>query len=1147
MPKFSFKRWTFSGIFLSLVLVFAIGISSYLSLSRLNKNQILIEKSRKEIDRYQTLITFLSELESNQRGYLITQNSEFLDICNNIYPQVDQYLRDLVALKTDSDIENNNIALKTLMHVRLQILKKAISLKKDGVNGRELSEVIILGREQSDKIKTIVSETVAKLDNTLKHRLEQSDRLFVQAVAVIVIGTLLVFLLVTLVFRFALKAFQSQFKTKNELLLKRTELEELLSENETRNWILQGTKIVGERIRGEISVDIMAQRIINNVAEYTQAKVGAIYLLSEQDGQNPMLTLKGGYAFPLDQQHAENYALNQTWVGQVASDKKATIVRGKIREDLKISTGLLTSEVYENLLVPFYFEEKLKGIIELGFTDELTAHTTIFLTEVAELLGVGINRSQARERLEKLFQQTQAQSDELEVQQEELRVTNEELTHKTEMLQASEEELRVQQEELREANTELEEKARLLSEKNHVIEEAREAILLKMEELELSGRYKSEFLANMSHELRTPLNSILILARILKDNKANNLSAEEEKYANVIFKSGNDLLQLINDILDLAKIESGKIELVYETIEIKEVADDLKLLFAEVAKSKDIKYHFAFEENLPKEVEIDRFRTEQILKNLLANAFKFTPANGEVKVSFTLHTPEKLKIEISDTGIGVSEEKQKLIFEAFQQADGSTSREFGGTGLGLSISKELAKYMGGEITLTSVVGKGSKFSLIIPLKQADALTPEQQQTAKLLDFTNRSQQFEEKIDTPLEVRKKSATEKPALLVVEDDQVFSDFLKNYGENKGFEVTQIYNGEQAFETALNLQPDAILLDVMLPGIDGWKVLKLLKSNIKTAHIPVHIMSAGDQRGAKAMQSGALSFIKKPIDINGLDHVFNQINMGETTPSYQNILLVEDQQVQSDALAEMFRKRNINVQQAFTGAETLTLLKQHSFDCLILDLHLPDVSGIDLLEQIKENEDYKHLPVIINTAMELDQEKTNRLLKYSDATVMKSTKSSDRILDEVNLFLHQVKLQEGKQKTKTNRVNTESLKDKIILLVDDDMRNIFALSAVLDGYGFKVEIANDGEEALMKIGGMEKVDLILMDIMMPKMDGYETIKAIRENPKWRKLPIIALTAKAMKEDRDLCINAGANDYITKPVDVDKLLSLIKVWLAG
>ncbi|WP_017257420.1 response regulator [Pedobacter arcticus] len=1144
MKKISFKTWILIGISLSLTLVFLVGYSSYKSLQNVSKDQDWVARTEKVISRCESITKLLIDAETGQRGFLLTKKIEFLEPYKNAFNQLELDLKDLDVLVADNSLQvANTEKLKVLIKNRITHLAKVIETKKsENLANSLLVEQLVVGKTQMDAFRSQINKIINIERDLLVKRKQASEKSIQQTILTIFGGSVLIFLIILVLFQFIRNAFATQLKAQEELNLSNIDLERLFKQNEEKTWLISGSAVIDDAMRGVQDVNLRTRSLLDEIARYVGAEMGVIYLVDDENSD--VLIKSAGYAF--SGTDSNKIAVSEGLIGQVANERNRKIWDNVPEDYFKIKSGLGSTKPKHLLIEPILFQSNLKAVMELAFLSPIPQKVLSLLDNANSIIGVGINASQDRVKMKSLIKETQYQAEELESQQEELKVTNEELIHKTEMLQASEEELRVQQEELRESNTELEERAKLLSEKNRVIEEAREAIVLKMEELEISGRYKSEFLANMSHELRTPLNSILILARILKDNKADNLSAEEEKYANVIFKSGNDLLQLINDILDLAKIESGKIELVYETIEIKEIADDLKQLFAEVAKSKDIKYHFSFEENLPQTLEIDRFRTEQILKNLLSNAFKFTPANGEVKVSFTLNTPEKLKIEISDTGIGVSEEKQKLIFDAFQQADGSTSREFGGTGLGLSISKELAKYMGGEITLSSVVEKGSEFSLIIPLKQADALKLEQQRITKLADFSNFSQ-LEGKINTPLEVTRKSGTENHALLVVEDDKVFSDFLKNYGENKGFEVTQIYNGEQAFDTALNLQPDAILLDVMLPGIDGWKVLKLLKSNTKTAHIPVHIMSAGDQRGAKAIQSGALSFIKKPIDINALDHVFNQINTGGTTPSYQNILLVEDHQVQSDALAEMFRSRNINVQQAFTGAETLALLKQQPFDCLILDLHLPDVSGIDLLEQIKENEDYKHLPVIINTAMELDQEKTNRLLKYSDATVMKSTKSSDRILDEVNLFLHQVKLQEGKQKTKTNHVNTESLKDKIILLVDDDMRNIFALSAVLDGYGFKVEIANDGEEALVKIEEMEKLDLVLMDIMMPKMDGYETMKAIRQNPKWSKLPIIALTAKAMKEDRDLCITAGANDYITKPVDVDKLLSLIKVWLAG
>nr|WP_294895986.1 response regulator [uncultured Pedobacter sp.] len=1143
MKKISFKTSILIGIVVSLALVFLVGYSSYKSLKNISEDQKAVIHTQNVISKFEGISRLAIDAETGQRGFLLTQKPEFLQPYTTATAQLNQNLNELEELIADNPVQVKNTRnLKAIIQNRINHLAKIIEIKKrENVANAELVDDLILGKSKMDAFRAQIKKMIAIEKDLLVQRNKSSEKSGQQAILIIFAGSALIFLIVLILFTFIRNSFAKQIKAQEKLNASNINLEKLFKQNEDKTWLISGYAIIDDAMREVQEVDVRANSILSEIAKYVGAKMGVIYLV---DDVNPELLNKAAsYAYSETGNHQISF--NEGLIGQVAKEQKRRIWDNVPDDYVKIKSGLGSTTPKYLLIEPIFFQSKLKAVLELAFTEPIPKNVLSLLDNSNSIIGNGINVAQVRVKMRALFEETQAQAEELTSQQEELRVTNEELIHKTEMLQASEEELRVQQEELRETNVELEEKARLLSEKNKVIEEAREAIVHKMQELELSGRYKSEFLANMSHELRTPLNSILILARILKENKTNNLSAEEEKYANIIFKSGNDLLQLINDILDLAKIESGKIELIYEDVDVKEVSEDLKMLFTELAKSKNINYHFSVEDTLPKTVEIDRFRTEQILKNLLSNAFKFTPNEGEVKVSFILDNEDQLKIEISDTGIGVPEEKQKLIFEAFQQADGSTSREFGGTGLGLSISQELAKYMGGKITLTSVAGKGSQFSLIIPIKKPETGDNKKETHQEPIDLLNQPTLTENKIDQLQTSKPQVKTDKHTLLVVEDDRLFSDFLKDYGENKGFDVVQIYTGDTAFETAVACQPDAILLDVMLPGIDGWKVLKLLKSDTRTAHIPVHIMSAGDQRNTQAIQSGALSFIKKPVDLSALDNIFIKNNVDESQ-NYQNILLVEDHQVQSDALAEMFRNRNINVQQAYTGAETLALLEKHTYDCLILDLNLPDVSGLDLLEKIKENEAYKQLPVIINTAMELDQEKLNRLLKYSDATVMKSTKSSYRILDEVNLFLHQIKQQEGKGKPKTSSLNTETLKGKSILLVDDDMRNIFALSAVLDGFGFKVEIANDGEEALAKIEEMEKVDLVLMDIMMPKMNGFEAMVAIRNIPKWKKLPIIALTAKAMKEDRENCINAGANDYITKPVDVDKLLSLIKVWLA-
>ncbi|MES2628440.1 MAG: response regulator, partial [Bacteroidota bacterium] len=768
--------------------------------------------------------------------------------------------------------------------------------------------------------------------------------------------------------------------------------------------------------------------------------------------------------------------------------------------------------------------------------------------------AISLNAVQAGDILRELLEKTQQQSEELEAQQEELRITNEELFKQTQLLQASEEELRVQQEELKQANVELEEKAGLLEEQNKAIDQAREAIELKAGELEMTSKYKSEFLANMSHELRTPLNSILILAKMLSENKHGRLSADEIKYSTVIHNAGNDLLTLINDILDLSKIEAGKIDLNIERFDIGLMENDLKLLFAEVARTKKIEYSITIGPNAPSHMVSDRMRVEQIVKNLLSNAFKFTSAAGEVSVFIDRASTdvslnhEKLRagvniaISVKDSGIGISKEKQKLIFEAFQQEDGSTSRKYGGTGLGLSISRELASILGGEIQVQSTPGEGSTFTLYLPveLEAKEEIDGDEPKTTAIPARVERARPA----PAPAPVKLSENT----ILIVEDDPTFSDIVKDYAEKSGFVALTAFDGETGLEMAEKHLPKAIILDIKLPGMDGWGVLKKLKSNPKTHHIPVHIMSAMDGMDGKAQKLGAIDFLKKPIEASRLEEVFRELHGDDS--KIRAVLIVEDQQLQSDNLKRMLETRKVEVKQAFTGAEAEQLLTTQHFDCIILDLKLPDVDGMDLLNTIKSQEKYQGIPVVINTAHDLSKEELAGIMKHSNAMIMKSGKSDERLLDEVNLFFNKIKSDSpkpGTQKTEYVPVSQDnSLRGKSILLVDDDMRNVFALSTALQSCDMEVIIAGNGIEAIEKLGENAKTDLVLMDIMMPEMDGYEAMREIRKNNKWSKLPIIALTAKAMKNDREKCIEAGASDYISKPVDIEKLLSLMRVWIS-
>ncbi len=893
-------------------------------------------------------------------------------------------------------------------------------------------------------------------------------------------------------------------------------------------------------MQGQQSEKELAGNVLAEVCNYVKALTGTFYLYNEKENQ---LDLYASHAFHDHAALKSKVKLTEGWIGQVAKDKKAAIVKGKLNDKLTLESSLVQDALIESIIVPFFFDKKLKGVMEVAFRDELSESTRNFILAVANDIGIAVNTAQARTIMHDLFEETQQQAEELSAQQEEMRVTNEELMNKTEMLQASEEELRVQQEELRTINAESEEKASLLEEKNQAIEEARAAINIKVEELEVTGKYKSEFLANMSHELRTPLNSILVLARILKDNKPANLSEDQIKYASVIFNAGTDLLMLINDILDLSKIESGKLDMQNEFINVADILDDMEMLFTEIAASKNIKYTHTTT-NVPRQVFTDKGRVEQVLKNLLSNAFKFTPDNGSIAINVLPGDKENtIAFHIKDSGIGISKDKQKIIFEAFQQADGSTSRKYGGTGLGLSISRELAALLGGAISLVSEPGSGSEFILTIPFKAKEAVVtdeaiPEVQTLKPVAEFLK-----------PVKSLAKKANHEPTVVIVEDDKNFANILQDYAHDHGYKSIMVYEGTGAVDIIKENQPDAVILDIMLPGKDGWQILKELKKSDETAHIPVHLMSAGEAAANKVKREGAISFLKKPIDTAALDKLFTDI-MRQGGDEFTQILLVEDHKAQSQALKELMLSNGITVDQAFDGESAFKMLHEKEYQCVILDLNLPDISGLDLLDKIKAVDKFTSLPVIINTAMELDKSSVSRLMKYADAMVVKTNKSSDRLIDEVNLFLNKISETNpipmpAPAKAMMTTTRKDIIKGKKVLIVDDDMRNIFALSSALEGYDLLVEIAVDGEDAIAKLENIPDIDIVLMDIMMPKMDGYEATRHIRQQSKWAKLPVIALTAKAMKDDREKCIAAGANDYITKPVDIDRLISLMQLWL--
>ncbi|GAB3928164.1 response regulator [Mucilaginibacter myungsuensis] len=1143
MFKLSFRQRVLTGFAVSIFLVIIVGVLSYTSINKLEDDNVMVDHTQTVISTSDNLLQLLIDAETGMRGYSATNKRELLDPYNAALPRIASDIEKLKDLVSDNDVQSRRVdTISTKVSEQLALLRLNIDTRETkGLEYMVANNMFVNGKAIMDEIRNLRGRLNVTETKLLKERRASSERASSAAILIIGLGSLTFLIIIIVLFQFIQKTFDQQKKAEEDIRVANIQLGEVLAENKNKNWLLTGTGLLNERMQGQQSEKELSESVLSEVCKYTNAITGTLYLY---DDTEQYLELYSYYAFHDLSVIKKKVKMSEGWLGQVAADQKPAVIKGTLNEKLELETSIISQELAEIMIVPFFFDKKLKGVLEIAFQNQIPQTVNDYILAVANDIGIAINTAQARTIMHDLFEETQQQAEELEAQQEEMRVTNEELLNKTEMLQASEEELRVQQEELRTINAELEEKASLLEEKNQAIEEARAAINVKVEELETTGKYKSEFLANMSHELRTPLNSILVLARILKDNKSDNLSADQIKYASVIFNAGNDLLTLINDILDLSKIESGKMDLIVEESTVKGIVNDMEMLFAEMASNKGIKFKSTITD-VPEKIFTDKVRVQQVLKNMLSNAFKFTPENGSIDINVTAgDTPKTIAFHIKDSGIGIPPEKQKLIFEAFQQADGSTSRKYGGTGLGLSISRELANLLGGKITVSSEVGEGSEFTLIIPLETVATSEPEEQVPTVETFVPNKP--F---LQPVAQSERKDKQSEPLVVIVEDDKNFADILKDYARDHGYKAIVVNEGTHAVETIKENRPDAVILDIMLPGKDGWQILKELKASAETSGIPVHLMSAGEAAANKVRREGAISFMKKPIDTNTLDKLFNDM----TTQSgvvFKQILLVEDHKAQSEALREMMERQGISVDQAFDGASALEKLQQNEYQCVILDLNLPDISGLDLLDKIKAEEKFTSLPVVINTAMELDKTSVNRLMQYANAMVVKTSKSSDRLIDEVNLFLHKISSSPQPATAATEKANPvskgkEKLKGKKVLVVDDDMRNIFALTSALQTYDLQVEIANDGEESITKLEEIPDIDIVLMDIMMPKMDGYEAMRHIRKQNKWAKLPIIALTAKAMRDDREKCIAAGANDYITKPVDIDRLISLMQLWM--
>ena len=956
----------------------------------------------------------------------------------------------------------------------------------------------------------------------------------------------------------------------NSLNAMTTSLKETTDENKIQNWLKTGLTELNDRMRGEQDYVTLAQNTVSYIAEFLNAQVGAIFLNLEDD----KLKLVGSYAYSERKNLSNQYKIGEGIIGQAALEKKPILLSNVPDDYIKISSGLGESTPCNIIAIPFMFEGNVKGVIELGFFNEFNGERMEFLKHAIENIGINFSSAESRSKLQELLERTQQQAEELQSQQEELRQTNEELEEQAKYLRESEARLQAQQEELRQTNEELEEKTKILEEqkenirkKNLELEKAQNLLQERAEELEITSKYKSEFLANMSHELRTPLNSLLILSKILSQNKDANLTDKQIEFTRTIHSAGTELLNIINEILDLARVESGKIDLNIENVNLKQVAEDIENNYKHLSDDKQLNFSVKVDNDLPEFVRTDEQRLKQILKNFISNAIKFTE-QGSIIVKFEKAPadtnfsqsglkPEKaIAVSVTDTGKGIPTEKQNVIFEAFQQEDGTTSRKYGGTGLGLSIAREMARFLGGEIKLKSEVGKGSRFTFYFSDYNSDNgqshFQPESQ---------NRSNK-KELPRSEIKLAPKSVIEKPVddfqddlrniqagdrtILVVEDDIKFAKILIDLAHERNFKSLVAATGRKGLQLAEEFKPDAIILDIGLPDIDGWTVMEKLKHNPDTRHIPVHFMSASD-KSMEALRMGAIGFLSKPVTMEGLEGAFNKIE-GIISKSIKNLLVVEDDENQRQSIIELIGNSDVRTTTTESGKKAFEMLKTNNFDCMVLDLGLSDISGFQLLQMIEAEKSINHIPIIIYTGKEISRHEEEKLKKHAESIIIKGVRSPDRLFDEVTLFLHRVEanLPEEKQKMLRMIHDKELLfQNKKILLVDDDMRNVFAISNVLEDKGMKVVIGKNGKQGVDLVEQHGDFDLVIMDIMMPEMDGYEAIRRIRKTNKHDKLPVIALTAKAMKGDRNKCIEAGANDYLAKPVDPDKLLSLLRVWL--
>ncbi|MBC3205283.1 response regulator [Pseudomonas sp. SWRI111] len=1112
-----------------------------------------VEHTDRVINNANEAVKLTVDLETGMRGYLLSGDEHFLDPYETAKPRIAVALNTLLELTADNPIQTDRLRrLQALQVEWANYAQSMIDLQRSSGDYRGAVKAG-RGKRLTDEIRKQFEDVIETEQVLRATRNEDVRRTTVWSISLYLLFIAGISGLLAYIGRRDLVNLSQSYSAT--LSAQEASAQRL----ERQAWLRNGQTQLAEQVLGQLTLNLLGRNILQFCAQYLGTAVAALYVREEHGGLKRVAT----YGFSREQEDQEQVIYSGEGIaGQVAQQARLIRLDSVPADYFKVSSGLGEGLPHSVLVVPTSDDDRVNGVIELGFLRPLTDRDIDLLELIAGNIGTSIEAARYRQRLQEVLAETQQLNEELQVQQEELKTANEELEEQSRILKESQAHLETQQVELEQTNEQLAEQAQTLAEqrdamdlKNNLLNQAQVQLEERAEELQRSSKYKSEFLANMSHELRTPLNSSLILAKLLAENPHENLTAEQVKFAESIYSAGNDLLNLINDILDISKVEAGKLEVVPENTSVARLADSLRSLFEPVAADKHLTFSVDLLPGAPSVLFTDRQRLEQVIKNLLSNAVKFTE-QGAVSLTISGQPNDSIAFVVQDSGIGIAADQQESIFEAFRQADGTTNRKYGGTGLGLSISRDLATLLGGSISVSSTPGQGSVFTLVLPQHYSES-----NQVASLPSTFTPPAPSAAVAPAPTPVvsplapvhiprfaddRDKAPFATRCILVVEDEPNFAHILYDLAHELGYHCLVAHGADEGYDLAREFVPDAILLDMRLPDHSGLTVLQRLKEHAGTRHIPVHVISVEDRVEA-AMHMGAIGYAVKPTTREELKDVFARLE-AKLTQKVKRVLLVEDDDLQRESIARLIGDEDIEITAVGLAQDALELLRTTIYDCMVIDLKLPDMLGNDLLKRMSTEDICSFPPVIVYTGRNLTRDEEAELRKYSRSIIIKGARSPERLLDEVTLFLHKVESQlshERQKMLKTARSRDKVFEGRKVLLVDDDVRNIFALTSALEHKGAVVVIGRNGREAIERLNEVEDIDLVLMDVMMPEMDGFEATVEIRKDPRWRKLPIIAVTAKAMKDDQERCLQAGANDYLAKPIDLDRLFSLIRVWL--